>query len=82
MHARRPASSAADLATEVNGLLVGLGIVTMALFPIALPGLLLFVVAPLALVAVAGLLLAIPLVLPLWLARVLVRSRSRRHVRL
>jgi hypothetical protein len=56
--------------------LVGLGILTMALFPFALPGLLLFVVAPLALVAVVGLLLAIPLVLPLGLARIVMRSRS------
>jgi membrane protein implicated in regulation of membrane protease activity len=59
--------------------LAGLGILTMALFPIALPGLLLFVVAPLALVAVVGLLLAIPLALPLWVARLLVRSLSRRR---
>lgn len=56
--------------------LVGLGILTMALFPFALPGLLLFVVAPLALVAVVGLLLAIPLVLPLGLARIVMRGRS------
>jgi hypothetical protein len=60
---------------NLNGLLAGLGILTMALFPIALPGVLLFVVAPLALVAVAGVLLAIPLLLPLWLIR-LVRRRS------
>jgi len=59
--------------------LVGLGILTMALFPFALPGLLLFVVAPLALVAVVGLLLAIPLVLPLGLARIVMRGRSRRR---
>ena len=61
--------------------LVGLGILTMALFPFALPGLLLFVVAPLALVAVIGLLLAIPLVLPLGLARIVMRGRSRRRRR-
>jgi hypothetical protein len=59
--------------------LAGLGILTMALFPIALPGLLLFVVAPLALVAVVGLLVAIPFVLPMWLARIVIRSRSRRR---
>jgi hypothetical protein len=59
-------------------LLVGLGILTMALFPFALPGLLLFV-APLALVAVVSLLVAIPLVLPLWAARMLMRRRSRRR---
>jgi hypothetical protein len=58
--------------------LVGLGILTMALFPFALPGLLL-VVAPLAVLAVAGLLLALPLVLPLWVVRIAIRSRSRRR---
>ena len=47
---------------NLNGSLAGLGILTMALFPIAL-------------VAVAGVLLAIPLLLPLWLIR-LVRRRS------
>jgi hypothetical protein len=61
--------------------LVGLGVLTMALFPFAVPGLLLFVVAPLILVVVVGVLLAIPLVLPLWLIRTLVRSRSRRRAR-
>jgi hypothetical protein len=35
------------------------------------------VVAPLLLVAVVGLLVAVPVVLPLWLARRLVRSWSR-----
>ncbi len=57
-------------------LLAGLGIVTMALFPIAVPGLLLLVVAPLLLIGLVGLLLAIPLVLPLWLLRALRRGRS------
>jgi hypothetical protein len=56
--------------------LVGFGILTMALFPLALPGLLL-VVAPLLLVVAIGALLALPLVLPLWLVRSVVRSRSR-----
>ena len=51
----------------------------MALFPIAVPGLLLFVVAPLLLVVAVGVLLAIPLVLPLWLVRTVTRSRSRRR---
>jgi hypothetical protein len=56
----------------------------MALFPIALPGLLLALllalpVAPLALVAVVGYLLARILVLPLRLARSVLRSRSRRR---
>jgi hypothetical protein len=61
--------------------LVGLGVLTMALFPFALPGLLLFVVAPLILVVVVGLLLAIPLVVPIWLGQTLMRSGSRRRAR-
>jgi hypothetical protein len=79
MHSRRMPTSPSDVATETGSLLAGLGILTTALFPIALPGLLLFVVAPLALVAVAGLALAIPLLLPLWLARILFRSRLHRR---
>jgi hypothetical protein len=78
MHAPPAAPSSADVATEVNGLLTGLGILTFQIFPFALP-LLVLVVAPLALVALAGLLLAIPFVLPVWLARVVLRSRSRRR---
>jgi len=70
--------TSADVATEVSGLVTGLGILTFALFPVALPGLILFVVAPLALVAVVGLLLAAPLVLLVWLARTIRRSRSKR----
>jgi hypothetical protein len=57
--------------------LVGLGILTMALFPFALPGLLLFVVPPLILVLAVGVALAVPLVLPLWLFRTLTRSSAR-----
>ena len=57
MHPRQPAHSPAEVATEVNGILVGLGILTMALAPFALPGLLLGLLlllplAPLALVLV------------------------------
>jgi hypothetical protein len=60
--------------------LAGLGILTVALFPLALPGLLLFVVAPLLPVAVVGLLVAIPLALPLWLARAVLRSAERKRM--
>jgi membrane protein implicated in regulation of membrane protease activity len=74
----RATPSPADVASELNDLLAGVGILTMALFPFAVPVLVL-VIAPLALVAVAGLLLAIPFVLPLWLVRMVVRSRSRRR---
>jgi hypothetical protein len=72
MHER---PSSADLATEANSLATGLGIVTFALFPFAVPALI-FVVAPLALVAVVGLVLALPVVLPVWLVRA-VRRRQR-----
>ena len=51
----------------------GLGIVTFAFLPLALPGLLL-VIAPLALVAMVGVLLA----MPIWLGRIVLRSGSRR----
>jgi hypothetical protein len=73
--------SSADLATEGNALFSGLGIITFALFPVALPGLLLFVIAPLALVAVVGLLLAIPVVVPLWLVRTVRRGSALRRQR-
>jgi hypothetical protein len=83
MHATSAPPSSAEVATEVTGLFAGLGILTMALFPFALPGLLLalplaLLVAPLALIAVPVLLLVGILVLPLRLARVVLRSRSRR----
>ncbi|MGH2744656.1 MAG: hypothetical protein ACRDLY_17790 [Thermoleophilaceae bacterium] len=76
-------SSAPDVAAEANTLLTGFGILTVALFPIALPGLLLalllaLLAAPLALGAVAVLLVAGVLALPLRLAR-LARGRSRRR---
>lgn len=77
MPAPRATTSSADVAMEVGSLSVGLGIITMALFPFALPALVL--VAPLALVPVAGLLLAVPFLLPLWLVRRLRRRRSARR---
>jgi membrane protein implicated in regulation of membrane protease activity len=70
--------STTEVATEVNGLLAGLGILTVTLFPFALSALLL-VVAPLAVLALAGALLAIPVVVPLWLVRSLRRGRARRR---
>ena len=81
MNARKPAPSPSEVATEAGGLLVGLGIITMALSPFALPGLVLALplilpVIPLALVAGALWLLARLLVLPFRLARSLVRNRS------
>jgi hypothetical protein len=82
MHASRPAPSSAEVTTEVTGLLVGLGVLTTALFPFALPALLLALplvlpVAPLALGAAALWLLVRLLILPLRLAGVLVRGGRR-----
>jgi membrane protein implicated in regulation of membrane protease activity len=77
MPAPRATPSSADVAMEVSSLSAGLGIITTALFPFALPALVL--VAPLALVPVAGLLVAAPVLLPLWLARRVRRGRSRRR---
>lgn len=74
----REAPSSAEVVTKVNDVLVGLGILTFTLFPFALAGIVL-VVAPLVLVVVVGLLVAIPVVLPLWLARSLIRRWFRRR---
>ena len=73
-----PRASATDVATELGGLSAGLGTLSFALFPLAVPGLL-FVIAPLAVLAVAGALLALPIVLPLWLARSALRRLSARQ---
>jgi membrane protein implicated in regulation of membrane protease activity len=81
MHASRPAPSSADVAMEVASLSAGLGVLTLPLFPLALPALIL-VVGPLLPVALAGALLAIPFVVPIWLARAFLRARARRRGRL
>jgi membrane protein implicated in regulation of membrane protease activity len=65
---------------EVASLSAGVGILTLPLFPFALPALVL-VLGPLLPLAIAGALLAIPFVLPIWLVRAL-RARSRRRSRL
>ena len=54
-------------------LIVGLTTLTIQFFPFALP-LLILVIAPLAVLALAGLLLALPILLPLWLGRRALRS--------
>jgi hypothetical protein len=56
MDPRHEAPSAADLAAEVNGLTAGLGIITTTFAPFALPGLLL--VLPLVLPVIPLLLVA------------------------
>ena len=49
-------------------LVVGLTTLTIQFFPFALP-LLILVIAPLAVLALAGLVLALPVVVPVWLGR-------------
>jgi hypothetical protein len=76
MDAHSESPSAADVVDVVGALNVGLGTLTFQLFPFALP-LLILVVGPLAVVAVAGLLLALPIILPLWLGRRVLNARRR-----
>jgi membrane protein implicated in regulation of membrane protease activity len=68
---------ATDVADAAGMLVIGLGTLTIQIFPFALP-LLILVVGPLALLAVPLLLLALPVLLPLWLYRAL-RRRRRAH---
>jgi hypothetical protein len=71
--------SPADLAGEAGMLVVGLTTLTIQIFPFALP-LLILVIGPLAVLALAGLLLALPILVPLWLGRKLLRVlRGRRE---
>ena len=80
MDAPRAPLSTSDVALEASGLSAGLGIITMTLFPFAMPGLVLALLLvlpaiPLALVALVVWLLARLLLLPLRLLRS--RSGSR-----
>jgi hypothetical protein len=78
-HSESP--SPADLAGEAGMLVVGLTTLTIQIFPFALP-LLILVIGPLAVLALAALVLAIPILLPLWLGRLALRAlRSRREPR-
>jgi hypothetical protein len=81
MDAPHAAPSSSDVASEAGSLMAGLGIITMALFPFAVPALALGLLvvlplAPLALVALALWLLARILVLTLRFVRSLVPGRS------
>jgi hypothetical protein len=78
MPAARSTPSPADVAMEVNGFLAGLGVLSVALFPFALPGLLLGLllvlpVAPLVLAAAVVWLLARAVAAAFRFARSLVR---------
>jgi hypothetical protein len=66
--------SSADIAMEVASLSAGLGTLTIPLFPLLLPGLVL-VLRPLAVLALAEAILAAPVVLPFWLIRRALRAR-------
>jgi hypothetical protein len=77
MDERFETPSAADLAGWVGAFSAGLGILTVPLFPLALP-LIVLTIAPLAVLAVAGLLLALPIILPIWLARRVLAALRRR----
>ncbi len=77
MDERSETPSLAELADEVGALTTGLGIITVPFFPLALP-LIVLVVGPLAVLALAGLLLALPILVPLWLARRVLTAVRRR----
>lgn len=81
MDAPRAQLSTSDVALEAGGWMVGLGIITMTLFPFALPGLLLALLLvlpalPLVLVALLIWLLARVILLPLRFLRSRSSSRS------
>ena len=72
MDARRPAVSPTEVISDGTDAITGLSMLTLQFFPFAIPALVL-VIAPLALLAGAVLLIASPLLLPLWLI-----ARARR----
>jgi hypothetical protein len=82
MNAQHDTSSIGDVITGAAGWLVAVGILTMALFPLAIPGIVLTVAAvvPLALLAVVVGLLAAVAAAPVIAVRA-VRRRARRGAR-
>jgi hypothetical protein len=76
--AEHDSPNAADVAAEANALAAGLGLITVTLFPFALP-LLLLCIAPLLPLIVVGALLAAILYLPVRLVRFLTRTVARRR---
>jgi hypothetical protein len=75
-HSETP--SLAELAGVAGGFVAGLTTLTIQLFPFALP-LLILVIAPLAVLGLAAALLVLPILLPLWLGRRLLRALRRPH---
>jgi hypothetical protein len=76
MHANSSAPDPIDLAGEAGALGTALGTLTFQLFPFALP-LLILTFAPLVVLGLAGLVIALPIVLPLWLGRRVFRALRR-----
>jgi hypothetical protein len=76
MDTQSESPSLAELADAAGGLVAGLGILTIQIFPLALP-LLVLVIGPLAVLGLAVAVLAIPLALPFWLGRIALRALRR-----
>jgi hypothetical protein len=76
MHANSSAPDPLDLASEGGAFMTGLSTVLIQVFPFALP-LLILTFLPLAVLGLALALLALPIVLPLWLARLAFRALRR-----
>jgi hypothetical protein len=83
MPAQRPDASAGDLATEAVTWVTGLGIVTMAIFPLLIPGLIVLAIftLPLLVIPLVGALLAAVIAVPWLVVRALVRRTGRRRRR-
>jgi hypothetical protein len=73
------APSPSDVADQAGMLGAGLGILTIQVFPFALPALVL-VIGPLLPLVIAGALLAGVFALPIWVGRKVLRMLSRRRV--
>jgi hypothetical protein len=69
----RSAASATDLAGQAGALSTGLGILTIQVFPIAMP-LLVLALGPVVLLAVVIGLLALPILIPVRLGRLALRA--------
>jgi hypothetical protein len=78
MNGSRAAPSPADVAQEGSTLLAGFGILTIQIFPFALP-LLVLVIGPFAPLALIVPPLVAIVILPLWLIRTIVRLLTRRR---
>jgi hypothetical protein len=76
MHANSSAPDPIDLAGEVGALGTALSTLTIQLFPFALP-LLILVIGPLVVLGLVGLVIALPIILPLWLGRRAFRALRR-----